>query len=196
MTHRLLFLIFAFALSGCLSNQKDSDPDFYLGGIMVNEPDHQHWVEQLDRAGMNTVSVTLYGKQGNWDSDHFWSDGIDEAVISEIRHAKKQGLKVALIIRVALDHAPGFSANKFMWHGMIMPKTEAQLANWFLKYGDFVMEIAEMAEMEGVEVLSIGSELRSLSATSPVWVVPDLEEYYLNPNKQAAYKSGLLRFDK
>ena len=166
--------------------------DFMLGGIQVNEPDHDEWVNTLDRVGMNTVAITVYAKQGNWDSDHFWYDGTEPGLINEIRVAKEQGLKVALVIRVALDHA--YERNKFLWHGMIMPKTDAQLKSWFKQYGDFVLEIARMAQKEGVDFLSIGNELRVLTATTPVDDLPPLEEYYLSPRKQKEYKKSLLRF--
>ena len=78
----------------CLSRE-ESNP-FYLGGIQINEPDHDEWVSVLKDVGMNTVSVTVYARQGIWSSDNIWWDEKDEAVVSEIRTAKEEGMKVVL----------------------------------------------------------------------------------------------------
>lgn len=48
------------------------EPRFLLGGIQVNEPDHQIWVDALERSGFNTVAITVYAKQGDWDSTNLW----------------------------------------------------------------------------------------------------------------------------
>ena len=45
-------------------------PSFFLGGIQVNEPDHAQWTHVLTEVGMNTVAVTIYARQGDWDSDN------------------------------------------------------------------------------------------------------------------------------
>ena len=133
---------------------------FYLGGIQVNEPDLDHWVSALDDAGMNTVSVTAYAKQGDWDTDNLWWDDHRDGVVDEIRAAEHEGLHSVLILRVALDSA--FERNRFLWHGMIQPKTDAQLDEWFDRYGRFVEEWATIAQDEGVDVLMIASEMNSL----------------------------------
>lgn len=38
-----------------------------LGGIQINEPDDEVWVEAVRDAGMNAVSVTAYIKARRWD---------------------------------------------------------------------------------------------------------------------------------
>jgi hypothetical protein len=157
------------------------EPDFLLGGIQVNEPDHEAWVRALEEAEMNTVSVTVYAKQGDWDSSNLWWEDEEPWVVSEIRTAKASGLKVVLVLRVALDHA--FSRNEFFWHGMIQPRTEADLSDWFWRYRQFTAQWAAIAEAEGVEVLAVASELNSLTNTLPVDELPALEEYWTNPEK-------------
>ena len=163
---------------------------FYLGGIQVNEPDLHHWVESLEAAGMNTVSVTAYAKQGDWDTDNLWWDDHRDGVVDEIRAAESQGLHTVLILRVALDSA--FERNRFLWHGMIQPKTDAQLDEWFDRYGRFVEEWARIAQDEGVDVLMIASEMNSLTSTVHVDQVPNLEAYYLSDEQQAARKEAYL----
>ncbi|HAA17010.1 MAG TPA: hypothetical protein DCE41_36980 [Cytophagales bacterium] len=161
--------------------------EFMLGGIQVNEPDHQAWVQGLDAAGMNTVAVTAYAKQGDWNTDHIWWEEEEPSVLAEIEAAKAQGLKVVFIARVALDHS--FPANAHFWHGMIMPATDIQLASWFRQYTQFVVEWAQKCEALGVEVLGIGSEMRVLSATVPTQEIPQLEGFFLNPISRYGYRA-------
>ncbi|MEM8602267.1 MAG: hypothetical protein AAGF24_00335 [Cyanobacteria bacterium P01_H01_bin.121] len=164
---------------------------FYVGGIQVNEPDQQTWVRGLKQADMNTVAVTVYAMQGDWDSDNLWFDAQNEGVVAEIRAAKEAGLKVSLILRVALDHA--FERNAFLWHGLIMPNTDADLESWFTKYSEFVTKWAAIAEAEGVDMLGVGSELNLLTSTQPLDALPGLERYYLDDEDQAARIQELLQ---
>jgi hypothetical protein len=164
---------------------------FYLGGVQVNEPDMGEWVEALAAAGMNTVSVTDYAKQGDWDSANlWWETDNDRYVIAEIRAAEARGLHSVLVLRVALDHA--FPRNEHLWHGMILPDTEEELDEWFRRYGDFVASWAEIAEREGVDALMLGSEMNALASTVPLRRPPALEEYFLDPDKQKEQKEILL----
>lgn len=163
-----------------------------LGGIQVNEPDHDVWMQSLKDAGLNTVSVTVYAKQGDWDTPNLWFDIEDEYVVREIQTAKKHGLRVVLILRVALDHA--YERNHFLWHGMIAPQGDSAVHHWFNSYSAFVAQWADIAEETGVDVLAIGSEMNALTATTPVQDIPPLEEWYLNEEKQATYKARTLTF--
>jgi len=167
------------------------EPAFYLGGIQVNEADHQRWLDALEAEGMNTVSVTDYAHQGDWDSDHLWWDEENPGVMSEIRAAEARGVHTVLILRVALDHA--FERNRFLWHGMILPKNERLIDSWFEQYTRFAVKWAEVAEREGVDVLMIGSEMNALASTLPVDELPVLEEYFLNPEKQAERRAEVIR---
>ncbi len=173
---------------------RGTPPDFFLGGIQVNEASHEGWFDALQAQSMNTVQVTDYAKQGDWDTDHMW--WADEApwVLKEIRGAKQRGLAVTFVCRVALDHA--YERNEFLWHGMIMPKTEEQLASWFEQYTRFVVKWAKVAEHEGVDVFMIGSEMNALATTLPAVEPPALEEYFLNEKKQAGRRAKVLAQEK
>jgi len=164
---------------------------FFLGGIQVNEADHQHWVERLQAVAMNTVSVTVYGHQGNWDTDHLWFDQENDYVLQEIRTAKAAGLKVVLILRMAVDHA--YPENRFLWHGMIMPRTDDQVRSWFAQYSAFATEWAAIARREGVDLLGVASEMNAMTSTLPIDGIPNLEDFYLDPLKQGEYKENILR---
>ncbi len=186
-----VFLIFIIILfNSCY--QSDNKDSFYLGGIQVNEPDHDEWVSVLKDVGMNTVSVTVYARQGIWNSENIWWEEQEESVINEIRTAKDKGMKVVLIPRVTLDHY--FEENSFLWHGMTMPESEEQLAKWFKWYTVFVDKWAKVCEEEDVDVMAIGSEMRVLSATQPVTEIPALEAFYLNPKQQEEYISDRMQF--
>jgi hypothetical protein len=163
---------------------------FLLGGIQVNEPDHAAWMQSLRQAGLNTVSVTVYARQGDWNRDHLWWEESESAVVAEIQAAKQAGLHVVLILRLALDHA--FEANRFLWHGMVQPTTAEAVESWFRQYGEFAQRWARVAEQEGVDVLGVASELNELTSTRPLETLPALQEYYLNEEKQAEQRRRIL----
>lgn len=169
-----------------------ADPGFMVGGIQVNEPDHERWVETLDRVGMNTVAVTVYAHQGDWSSDHLWWNEEEPAVLAEIRAARRRGLQVVLILRVAVDHA--VADNRFVWHGMIMPDSPERIASWFAQYTRFATHWAAIAEREGVELFGIGSEMNALSATLPIdrWGI--LKNYWAVIFYERRLRARTLRF--
>ncbi|MGB6001731.1 MAG: hypothetical protein WBI00_14725, partial [Thermoanaerobaculia bacterium] len=106
MRRLLLFVVLLILLTvvGVLvRSSRTADMTFFLGGIQVDEPDHEAWVRTLDEVGMNTVAVTVYARQGDWDTANLWFDDEAPWVVNEIRVAKSHGLKVVLVLRVALD---------------------------------------------------------------------------------------------
>jgi hypothetical protein len=179
----------AILISQAVSRPPSRTP-FLLGGIQVNEPDDAIWFQTLLDTKMNTVAVTVYAKQGDWDSDNLWFDDDESGLIKEIRGAKARGLHVVLILRVALDHA--FLRNRFIWHGLILPKDDELLDSWFVKYGSFVTKWARVAEAEGVDVFGIGSEMNAITSTASVDSLPNLEDYYLNVVTQELRKTEIL----
>lgn len=187
LRHAGLVALLLFVAAACSSHRRSL---FLVGGIQVNEPILDRWISTLHHADLDTVSVTVYAKQGDWDSERLWSDAELEPVQREIAAAHRAGLRVVLILRVALDHA--FEANRFLWHGMIAPKTETQLSTWFENYGAFVARWAHVAESEGVAVLGIGSELNRLTATRALETPPPLETWYLDRDAQSDFRSRVL----
>ena len=99
---------------------------------------------------------------------------------------------MVLVLRVALDHA--FARNKFFWHGMIMPKSDNLVDEWFDRYGRFVLRWARIAEKEGVDVLALASEMNALTNTVRIGELPALEEYWSNPEKVTYEQSKVLAF--
>lgn len=188
--HRILFSLIV-ALSLIWLPAQGLAGSFYLGGIQVNEPDPVKWIQTLKRERMNTIAVTVYSYQGAWDTDQLTFKKENPGLESEVRAAKAEGLKVVLILRTALDHV--YPKNKFLWHGLIMPKSDNILEKWFEKYTVFVSHWARFARQEGVDVLGIASEMNSLTATVPVDKIPDLHDWYLDRLKQEKMKGRLLK---
>ncbi len=180
------------AVASLVRHALEQPSSFYLGGIQVNEAHLDHWMDRLQAVGMNTVSVTDYAHQGDWDSYNLWWDEDIEGELREIRAAKAEGLRVVLILRVALDHA--FPRNEFLWHGMIQPADREQLDEWFRRYTDFTLQWARVAEREGVDVFVIGSELNSLTSTVPLEKLPVLHEWYLDEEKRRETQEALLGY--
>ena len=170
----------------------EPQPTFYLGGTQVHERDHEHWADALHSVGMNTVAVTVYAKQGDWDTDQFWFDDDAPSVVDEIRAAKAKGLAVVLVLRVAIDHA--YERNKFVWHGMIMPKSDELIRSWFDKYSDFAVRWAGIAQAEGVDILGVGSELNSMTATLPITRFGNLKNYHGHNWYEKLYRKRAKRF--
>ncbi len=172
------------------AQQQPEKTEFLLGGIQVNEPSHQAWLDALQKAKMNTVSITDYAHQGDWDSDKLWWDAENPGLLAELRAAKKRDMHAVLILRVALDHA--FPRNRFLWHGMIMPKSDALIRSWFAKYTRFALKWAQTAQDEGADALLIGSEMNALASTLALSQAPVLESYYLNEQKQKQRRQQFL----
>ena len=96
---RQLLLVSILVVIGVLFWRR-SQPDFMLGGIQVNEPDHHVWMEALDESGFNTVAITVYAKQGDWDSANLWFEEEEPWVVGEAVVAKEQGLRVVLVLEI------------------------------------------------------------------------------------------------
>ena len=160
-----------------------------LGGIQVNEADQAAWASLLKQRGFNTLQVTVYARQPQWDSAELRVKPVDDGTVQKIRAARAAGLKVALILRIETDHA--YPENRFLWHGLICP-APGNLSPWFDRYEAFVLQWAEVAEREGVALLGLGSEMNAIAATRPVAKLPKLEAFYLDRAQQTRRRELLL----
>jgi len=160
----------------------------FFAGIQVNEPDHDRWAAALVSAGFDAVQVTLYARQQSWNGATLYWDREAPWVVSEIRAARRAGLRVILVMRVALEH--GLPENRHLWHGMIWPRNDL-VADWFAAYGEFVHWGAALAATEGVDLFAVGNELNSMTSTRQVTELPDLYAYYLDAERVAAVNARL-----
>lgn len=196
---RLLLVVLILPLVFFLFSREKRKPaykpsTFYLGGIQINEANNKDWVSMLQDAKMNTVEVTVYARQGEWDSDSLSFAEEDAGVMAEIRAAKAAGLHVILILRVSLDH--GFTRNRFMWHGMILPKNDSLIMRWFDRYQVFANKWATIAANENVDVFCIGSEMNALVSTFNIQSIPSLYAYYNTISTQKKYEYRALKYKK
>lgn len=149
------------------------------------------WHERLLEHGFDTVSLTAYARQRAWDSADLRFEAPEEsATLRELRAARSRGLRAVLVLRLELEVSE--PRNRFLWHGRVMPRDDADVVAWFERWAEFVLGWAELAEREGVELFGIASELNALTSTAAVDVLPVLEEYYLNEEKQAQERARLL----
>lgn len=156
------------------------------GGIQVNEPDHAVWAAAVGGAGLDSVQVTVYARQGAWDSADLTFPEDVPSVEAEIRAAKAAGLGVVLVLRVYLEHA--LPENRHLWHGMVWP-ADTQVAAWFARYRAFARWGAELAARTGVDLFVVGNELSSLTSTTLGPTLPDLYAYQLDPARMAAVRA-------
>ncbi len=168
----------------------DHPPPTFFGGIQVNEPDHDRWAAALVEAGLDSVQVTLYARQQQWDQAELSWDRDAPWVVSEIRAAKRAGLRVSLVMRVALEH--GLEVNRHLWHGMIWPRRD-RLDPWFDRYSDFVLWGAEIAARENVNLFVVGNELNSLASTTNLDSLPRLYSYFLDSDSVQTVRNDLVR---
>jgi hypothetical protein len=182
----------SFLLINGAPEVKMEDDVFYLGGIQIEEPDPAYFTQLVKDVGMNTIEITHYADQADWDGDDLNTLNSKEKSITEIQLAKKAGLKVVLILRVRL--LDSIEKNKFLWHGMIMPKDKQSITNWFDKYQEYVTEWAEICEREAVDLLVVGSEMNALCATKKLERMPTLYSYYNNQKSQRIHEGQVLQF--
>ncbi|MFQ5743936.1 MAG: hypothetical protein ACE5HV_10150 [Acidobacteriota bacterium] len=184
-----LLLLGATLLSVSCGAPERLDVAAFAGAIQVNEPDHAAWVAALSAAGLDSLQVTVYARQQAWNSSAMILPTEAPAVIDEVRTARRAGLRVVLVLRMALEQ--GLPENRHLWHGMIWPP-EGQVQAWFDNYRRFVDWGARLAQQERVDLLAIGSELNSLTSTVQVAELPDLYSYFLDAQRTAAVRARLV----
>jgi hypothetical protein len=118
---------------------------------------YEQSIDEIADLGADTVSFVVDSRQENGSSSKIYLDmrltPTPEALGRLIQHAKAKGLRVILMPIVLLD-APRNNE----WRGTIAP---ANWDQWWASYGDMLHHFAWIAQLNGVDVLSVGSELVS-----------------------------------
>lgn len=166
-------------------------PAVLAGGIHINEPDLDAYAVALRDAGLDTVQVTAYARQGHWNSGDVGFDWQDRGeVLVQLEAARRAGLKTTLVLRTFVDQA--LPANRHLWHGMIWPPDD-ELDAWFDAYQAYALWGARLAADYDIELLVLGNELNSM--TSTVWD-PDAPldpfDYFLDPERTAKVRQQLV----
>lgn len=126
---------------------------------------YEQYVEDMTRTGANTVCLVVAGYQENCSSTSIFVEGRKtpdaERLRKLIRHAREQGLCVAMMPIVLLENA-----REGEWRGKISPD---RWDDWWQDYNDFVLHYAKLAQSAGVELFLVGSELVSTESQEGRW---------------------------
>ncbi len=121
-------------------------------------------LDEAKRMGATWVSFTPFGRV--WDlrptgvSPTFEAPYSDNrvAVRKAITQAHQAGLKVMLVPHLWVESGG--------WRALIDPGSDEAWSAWSRSYGEFVIDWARLARDEGVEMFSVGVELRSWLTTA------------------------------
>ncbi len=130
---------------------------------------YKHSVDEIADLGLDTVSLIVDSRQENGKSARIWLDmrmtPTPQQLGELIQHAKSRGLRVILMPIVLLDNPIGNE-----WRGQINPTTDnGGWEEWFHSYRAVLGHFAWIAQINGVDVLSVGSELVSAENKTDEW---------------------------
>ena len=122
-------------------------------------PKARETMKRLSTMGVNTISVLMEGRMDDLDDTVIRVPDSDElgATRAILRDANKLGFATVLIPHLYLDDGA--------WRGLVRPKTVQARDAWWASYDKFIDVAAALAEDSGVTVLSIGVELKAISAS-------------------------------
>jgi hypothetical protein len=130
------------------------------------------WIAQNPfgwQRGLDTPEVRV-ASQGGW-----WGER-DAGIRTTTALARARGIRTLLRPHVWLTGVPAGT-----WLGDVAMKSEDDWQRWFLSYETFILHYARLAEDLGIEVLSVGAELRLATTTHEVdWrrVIARVREVY------------------
>lgn len=120
-------------------------------------------LDELAALGCTWVSITPFGRIWSLRSTEIQMDfeapyrDNRAAVLRVIQQAHERGLRVMLVPHLWVETGG--------WRGEIDPGSEEGWRRWFASYTHFVTEWARVAEQGGVELFSVGVEMKSSSRT-------------------------------
>ncbi|MHA2034312.1 MAG: glycoside hydrolase family 113 [Candidatus Thorarchaeota archaeon] len=101
------------------------------------------------------------------DNDLHWTITPDEALLRRVlRLAEDEGLQTWLRVQVWVAKEYKETVSHFVWRGSIEPRSVSQ---WFESYTAECLDVARIAEQEGVDTLTIGVELLSMRKHVAEW---------------------------
>lgn len=141
-------------------------PSFPDGQDVYDTPDAELSMQQLAATGANSIELTRYIGQANDSSNSVSTIPMTESnasLTAAIQEAHSLGLTVNLKVMDQLGTGGSYD-------GGIDPTDPAA---WFASYTAQVVQTAELAQQNGVEMLTIGTELESITG-------PAYESYWDN----------------
>jgi fibronectin type 3 domain-containing protein len=144
-------------------------------------------LDDLKSTGANYVGVLVTWFMDTKTSNSIAADvaksPLDSEIISIITNIHSRGMKVML--------KPHVDCKNGDWRGYIDP---ADKAAWFSSYNNFITHFAQIAQANGVELFSIGCELKNMSKVAYLsnWttVINNIKANYSGPLVYAANSSG------
>lgn len=114
---------------------------------------------RLKTTGANYVALIVTQYMDTGTSNTIYADSVktptDESVIHAIEDIRFYGMKVLL--------KPHVDCKDGTWRGAIDPSDKE---GWFSSYSNFINHYAEIAQNNGVELLCVGTEFKSLSSSA------------------------------
>ena len=140
----------------------------YAEGYASAEADRA--LEEIAATGVEWTSLVAWKMAENIDSTSLYSSSkdritsSDDALIHAIQKAHSLGLKVMLYPHIELADDPSH------WYGEIGKNFgAAEWDEWFVSYTQFITHYAQLAAANGVEQLSLGSELLYAEKQEAYW---------------------------
>ncbi len=152
--------------------QRDELVDLpYLNGAVIGlhyqeqERDYHRQIDELQAAGFQQVSFLFAAFLADvkaWRIERDAQRSVsDERLLESIAYARSRGLRVMLLPILLLREQ-----NDDDWRGTIRPQPEEK---FWLEYDRFLSRYLDLAEMAGVDLFSIGSELGSMEDRRETW---------------------------
>ena len=135
--------------------------------------ENQECFQSLKEHHINWIVQTPFGWQRRYDKPElsfrhdgsYWGE-TDKGLIATARQARKLGIKTLLKPHIWLSHR----TNRGKWRSDIAMNNEKDWSAWFVNYGAFMLHYAKLAQLNGIEGLCIGTELRSTVVRTKDWV--------------------------
>lgn len=133
--------------------------------------DYAREIREIKKLGVNSILLNV-----SWFQPHIQANVIrprpfngqdeftlpDEVLVGVIQEAHRQGMSVLIFPYLRFDR---LMPNE--WRGVLQPQN---FAEWSNQYEAFILHYAALAEANGVEMLSVGSELGSLEEKDEFWM--------------------------
>jgi hypothetical protein len=130
---------------------------------LINE--YEKNIDEIAALGADTVSIVVDARQENGSSSRIFIDvrmtPTPEQLLRLIGHAKGKGLRVVLMPIVLLDNPRGNE-----WRGTIRPDS---WNDWWDSYRSMIHHYSWIAQVGGVDLLVVGSELVSTESRVDEW---------------------------
>ncbi|MBX3185793.1 MAG: hypothetical protein KF819_02210 [Labilithrix sp.] len=136
----------------------------YHPGVGYGSEAYGRTLDECVRAGAGWVAITPFGRVGD-----LAGRGVDpsfEQPFEKNRDDVRRAIEMAHARGLAVMLVPHLWVESGEWRAKIDPPTDAAWGAWTESYGAFVRGWAEVAAVAGVDLFSVGVELRSWVTTT------------------------------